>query len=55
MKREYKDKFKKKTGSDRRTPYTSTMALGLLESLDAIPGDRSDNIEKAVKSYYNIG
>ena len=53
MKKEYKDKFK----NNKRDPknYTATMDRTVLNALDALDGDRSNNIEKAVKAHYLIG
>ena len=54
-----KDKFKNKSRTipvkERRFNYTATMSGSVLEALDKQDGDRSANIERAVKSYYLIG
>lgn len=53
------DKFKNKDRTipvkERKLNYTATMTGSVLEALDAQDGDRSSNIERAVKSYYLIG
>lgn len=49
----FKDKFKKKERDTKN--YTATMDREVLKALDEIDGDRSNNIEKAVKSYFLIG
>lgn len=53
MNEKYKDKFKKKKRDPRN--YTATMDSQVLEALDKQDGDRSNNIEKAVKAYFLIG
>jgi len=54
-----KDKFKNKDRTipvkERKITYTATMTGSVLEALDAQDGERSSNIERAVKSYYLIG
>jgi hypothetical protein len=53
MNEKYKDKFKKKSREPKN--YTATMDRQVLKALDELDGDRSNNIERAVKAYFLIG
>jgi len=53
MKREFKNKFKRERQD--RVAYTATIDRKTLEHLDSLDGNRSHNIERAIKSYYSLG